>query len=304
MPAISVILPTYNRSQTLARAIQSVLHQTFADFELIVVDDASTDDTPALMKTINDPRLRYLQLEKNRGAAGARNAGIAQARAQWVAFQDSDDEWIPTKLAQQFAVARDAPAEVGLVLAGYFAQVGQRRVHVQPQSTLSGGNPIIDLLDGWPIITPTWLVRRGLLQELNGFDESWPCFEDWDLVFRIAGRCRVLAVSGPVLVKYGSGAQSVCADLQTLCSSLERIITQYAVHWAREPRRLARRLTHLGCMRFALGQRRAARVLLASAIRKNPWTPATHGLFWASLGGPRALRVAQRLWPRHAAMAP
>ena len=304
MPSISVILPTFNRERTLARAVQSVLQQTFADFELIVVDDASTDGTPALMERMADPRLRYLRLPKNRGAAGARNAGIAAATAEWIAFQDSDDEWLDSKLAQQFSVARDAPQEVGLVLAGYLAQTQDRQLHIRPDSTLSGGNPMLDLLDGWPIITPTWLVRRRLLRELHGFDESYRCFEDWDLVFRIAERCEVRAVAGPVLVKYSSGADSVCANPQTMYISLDRIVRSYARHWQDEPQRLSRRLTHLGCLRFKLGQRREGRALLASAIRKNPLAPATHGLFWASFGGARALRLAERLWPRYGGMVP
>lgn len=185
MPSVSVILPTHNREKVLERSIQSVLRQTFHDFELIVVDDASTDGTRELVAGIQDARLRLLSLEKNGGVARARNTGIAAASADWVAFQDSDDEWLPEKLAQQMALARSASASVGLILAGYQAASPAGPLAVTPVETLAGRDPIPDLLDGWPIITPTWLVRRRLLQELGGFDETFGCLEDWDLVLRL-----------------------------------------------------------------------------------------------------------------------
>jgi glycosyltransferase involved in cell wall biosynthesis len=303
MPAISVILPTHNRERTLARAIGSVLDQTFSDFELIVVDDASTDGSEEVVRAISDPRLRYLRLDRNRGAAGARNAGIAAAACDWIAFQDSDDEWLPNKLKQQFAVARAAPQEVGLILSGYLADTPRGRIHVIPRHTLAGRDPVPDLLDGWPIITPTWLVRRQLLQELSGFDESYPCFEDWDLVFRLSETCLLRAVPGPVLIKYSSGAASVCANPQHMYSALDRIVNKFGHHWVAYPQRLSLRLTHLGCLLFRLGRRADARAMFHRAFAKNPWTPATHGLLFASYLGARPLRLAQRLWPRYAGTA-
>ena len=100
---ISVIIPTYNRASLLPRALDSVLRQTWEDLEVIVVDDASRDDTPQVMAACTDPRVRYIRLEKNSGACVARNTGVAQARGEWIAFQDSDDLWLPEKLEKQMA---------------------------------------------------------------------------------------------------------------------------------------------------------------------------------------------------------
>ena len=101
MTQISVIIPTYNRVNLLNRAINSVLRQTFSDFEVIVVDDSSEDDTKAVVETLKDPRIRYICHDENRGAAAARNTGIRVSRGEHIAFLDSDDEWLSKKLELQ-----------------------------------------------------------------------------------------------------------------------------------------------------------------------------------------------------------
>ena len=109
---ISVILPTYNRRALTLRAIESVLKQTHADLECIVVDDASADDTAQHVRRIADPRVRYVRLEKNGGACAARNAGMALAKGAYIAFQDSDDVWRPDKLEKQLRLIESTGADV------------------------------------------------------------------------------------------------------------------------------------------------------------------------------------------------
>ena len=100
-PVVSVIIPTYNRAHLIGRAIRSVLDQTYQDWELIVVDDASTDDIPGIVKGFTDGRVKYIRHDENKGAAAARNTGIQAARGAYIAFLDSDDEWLPEKLERQ-----------------------------------------------------------------------------------------------------------------------------------------------------------------------------------------------------------
>ena len=98
-----------------SRAIQSVLDQTYEDFELIVVDDGSTDNTEEVVKNFGNDKIRYIRHEENKGAAAARNTGIRAARGEYIGFQDSDDEWLPVKLEKQIKVFETAPPEVGVV---------------------------------------------------------------------------------------------------------------------------------------------------------------------------------------------
>ena len=118
MPQVSVIIPTYNRAHLLSRAIKSVLNQTFQDFEIIIVDDASTDDTDKLVVSFHDSRVRYIQHEKNHGGGAVRNSAIKQAQGDYIAFLDSDDEWLPEKLEKQMKLFNGTSKKVGLVSAG------------------------------------------------------------------------------------------------------------------------------------------------------------------------------------------
>jgi glycosyltransferase involved in cell wall biosynthesis len=275
-----------------------VLAQDVADFELLVIDDASTDGTTALLASITDPRLRVLRLDRNGGAAAARNAGIASARSEWLAFQDSDDEWLPGKLSAQLRVATP---DVGLVLGGYEVDDQGLRLFVRPASTLDRGDAGPDMLAGWPIITPVWLVRRQLVAALDGFDLAYPVFEDWDLVFRISDACAVAAVEGPVLIKHGS-ADTLCANPKLVRESLALLLERHAQRWADHPWELARRLTHLGCLRYQDGQIDAARATFLRAARLRPLSPAPL-LLLASYAG-RGVTRLQRAFPHFAAMAP
>jgi len=102
-PTVSVIIPTYNRAHLVGRSIQSVINQTYQDFEIIVVDDGSTDNTEDIIKEFQkkDKRIKHIKHNKNKGGSAARNTGIRAARGEYIAFLDSDDEWMPTKLEKQ-----------------------------------------------------------------------------------------------------------------------------------------------------------------------------------------------------------
>ena len=114
-PKVTVILPVYNRSGSLEDSMRSVLNQSFRDLELIVVDDASTEDLRPIVAAVADPRVRYIRQARNGGASVARNAGLAAAKGEYIAFQDSDDLWLPGKLKAQMAMLQAAPADVGVV---------------------------------------------------------------------------------------------------------------------------------------------------------------------------------------------
>jgi glycosyltransferase involved in cell wall biosynthesis len=112
-PTVTVIIPNYNNAAVIRRAIDSVLAQSFSDFELLVVDDASTDESLAVIRTYDDPRLRLLVNEENVGVAGVWNRAVREARGEWVALLDSDDSWQPEKLSRQMAFLREHPGLAG-----------------------------------------------------------------------------------------------------------------------------------------------------------------------------------------------
>ena len=124
-PKVSVIVPTHNRADLIEYSIRSVLAQTYPDFELLVVDNGSTDSTRSVVDGIGDPRIRYIYQENSGGPAGPRNTGIRESRGEYVAFLDSDDLWVPTKLARQVEVLEKRPA-VGLVYGQFtrFSECG------------------------------------------------------------------------------------------------------------------------------------------------------------------------------------
>ena len=115
-PKVSVIIPTYNRASLLPRAVNSVLAQTYSDYEIIVVDDCSPDNTQDVIAAFSDPRIRSFRHVTNRRQSAAINTGIANARGEYIAFLDDDDEFTPTSLADRLAVFASSPTEVALVL--------------------------------------------------------------------------------------------------------------------------------------------------------------------------------------------
>jgi glycosyltransferase involved in cell wall biosynthesis len=199
-PTVTVILPTYNRADLLPRALESVLAQTFRDFELLVVDDGSTDSTAELVKKYSDSRIRLLSQPSNMGVSAARNRGLREARGELVAFIDSDDEWLSRKLEEQVSFFREAENDVGLVYCGSWTTGdpgGERRDVPRWEGELG---EILTLSN--PIhATSGVMVRRNVVKEVGFFDEEIPAIEDFDYWTRIARRYRVGSME-EVLVRY------------------------------------------------------------------------------------------------------
>ena len=119
MPRITVVIPTYRRPQLLSEAIRSVLNQTYQDFEIVVVDDNSGDDTEKVVRAFGEARVRYIAHETNKRCGAGKNTGIRNSESELIAFLDDDDEWLPPKLERQVAVLDRSPATTGLVYAGF-----------------------------------------------------------------------------------------------------------------------------------------------------------------------------------------
>lgn len=194
-PRVSVVLPVYNRPVPVRRAIESVLAQTYQDFEIVVIDDASTDNTVEAIHSIRDRRVRYIRHDINRGGSAARNTGIRAGTGELVAFLDSDDEWLPAKLERQVDLFRRQGDQLGLVYTGATRVLpGDRALNVLPRHR--GDLSRILLTDNVVGGTSTGMVRRSALEQIGGFDESLPAMQEMDLWLRIAERYRMDFVPG------------------------------------------------------------------------------------------------------------
>ena len=185
-PFFSVVIPTYNRSNLLYRAVASVLDQTFADFEIIVIDDHSTDDTSSVAESFSDPRVRFLINNRTRGACGARNVGILSAKGNWVAFLDDDDVWLPEKLKHQFELARNVNKTVGLICTDYGIYREKQDMPVIYKNRPSGWVKDKLLYGGIIGCLSSVCVRIEVLKRIGGFDERFPSCQDQDLYLRVA----------------------------------------------------------------------------------------------------------------------
>lgn len=185
-PLVSVILPTYNRAATLDRAITSVLAQSYTSFELLVIDDGSTDVTPSLVGAVKDDRVRYLRQDQNQGVAAARNRGLAAAKGRLIAFLDSDDAWMPEKLDRQVALMQASPGRVGLIYTGLAIQ--QPGGHTDTWRPEVRGNVLADILQRNVVHfgTSSTMIRAEAAEAVGGFDSAMPANEDHDYWARIA----------------------------------------------------------------------------------------------------------------------
>ncbi len=203
-PVVSVVIPTHNRSALLGRAVASVLTQSYEDIEAIVVDDASTDDTSDVVKSFDDPRVRYLRHEANKYASAARNTGSEAAIGRYIAYVDDDDEWLPHKLTKQVELIEKAPREVGMVYCwlDYLDVEGQIVAHLHPSLR---GRVFGQVLDKQRLgNSSTLLVRREVFDAVGGFDEALPRGNDGDFIRRVALRYSVDVIP-EVLVKVHIG---------------------------------------------------------------------------------------------------
>lgn len=219
-PTCSVILPTYNRAYVLWRAIQSVLEQTYGGFELIVVDDGSTDDTLRLIEEFRDPRIRVLSTE-NQGPSAARNAGLALAEGEFVAYLDSDNRWKPDFLGCMLAAAQ-AEEENVLWYCGADITFWERSEDGDwaiAERWREKREPY-DLDDAWQFEAPDtncMLHRRLVGEAVGGWDEDCRWLEDWDFFLRACLEFPGQVSWVPaVLVDYrqvhGTGADGICAE--------------------------------------------------------------------------------------------
>jgi glycosyltransferase involved in cell wall biosynthesis len=202
MPAVSVIIPTFNRSEFLRSAIATVLGQTFEDFELLVIDNGSTDNTRQVVTSIDDKRIKYLRIAVNDGVSPARNLGINNSDGKYVAFLDDDDEWLSRKLERQVSILENRPSKVGGVYTGCIVidrTTGRTVREIMPQKR---GDLFNDLcITNYVGTASTVLLSRECLNKVGLFDENLRYAEEYDLWIRVARQFHFECIQEP-LVRY------------------------------------------------------------------------------------------------------
>ena len=197
---ISVIIPTFNRRQTLDRAIDSILSQTYQPYEIIVVDDGSTDGTADWLSA-NYSSLQIIQ-QSNKGVSSARNAGINSARGDWIALLDSDDEWLPDKLEIQVKLLQNN-AELRFCHTNEIWIRNGVRINQMKKHQKYGGNIFKKCLDICRISPSSSLFHTSVIKDVGLFDESLDVCEDYDLWLRITAKYTVLFLDQPLIKKFG-----------------------------------------------------------------------------------------------------
>lgn len=290
MTTITAILPTYNRAHTLPRALASVFAQTRPPDEVIVVDDASTDDTAAVVAGF--PGARLLRLDRNGGASRARNAGVREATGSLLAFIDSDDVWVANKLETQLFYLQSNP-QVDLLCTGITVNERSGKVasHGFDFRAPAAGWTFAEL-QTYPFSTPTWLIRREAFIANGMFDESLANCEDLDFLARMLARHRIEMLRESLVVKYNQ-SDSINSDLKRTAESYAVLFERHRALWARTPAAMATTRLRLANMHVREGDMARVRAELLRALRLQPLRPRLWLLLLASIFGPRAYTRAR-----------
>lgn len=290
-PRVSVILPTYNRAASLRAACESVLSQSFRDLELLVVDDASSEDVASVIREIGDPRIRYIRRERNGGASAARNTGLAAARGELIAFQDSDDLWLPGKLARQVAQLDALPRAVGAVTGAKILYGADRARNYGPGKVAyapAAGrwlsleeDQVRRFLTENRISLQNALFRRDCFPEPLWFDPRAKANADWEFTIRLVQHTKVYEDVEPVVFSFISG-DSISRSRRKRIQGLLTILRKNRALFRAEPKALSANLLVLGRGLIRIGKPRAGRRFVLRAVALDPYSIL--GLSRAALG--------------------
>ncbi|MFH0988289.1 MAG: glycosyltransferase, partial [Parcubacteria group bacterium] len=267
----SVIIPTYNRVRLLPRAIASVLNQTNTDFELIIVDDGSTDGTRSVVADFQNPRIKYLTHATNKGYAAALNTGIAAATGEYIAFQDSDDEWRADKLENHWRVFHESGHEVGVVYSGFWRVSSRGRQFIPGRDVMKReGNLREALLAGNFIGAPASVVRRACFERVGLFDEQLARRQDWEFWLRLSGQYEFRYIDEPLL-RANDSPDSMSND-NRLAGAMQYLLEKHHDLFETRPAVYAKHCFEIASLLFREGQMARGRQWAWEALRRRPWT--------------------------------
>ncbi len=284
-PFFTVLIPTFNRAWLLPEAVKSVLAQSFEDYEIVIVNDRSTDNTEEVVRSFKDPRIRHVVNDRSKGLSGARNAGIFQSRGEWVAFLDDDDHWLPHKLEAVCALLQKEGPEVGLVYTGHATYDFDKKKEIEVIVPEKEGWMQKDLLyNNWIGTPSTVAVRADILKKIGGCDEDLPYYEDNDLYVRVSGLAKVRAVKEALTLVRVANSDRLSFRYEKRVAGYLRFMSKHKGLLDGSPR-LKHRIASLVFMYAWMGK------LPRAAAKALPWTLA--GVVFDM---PNFLRMWKAIW--------
>jgi len=279
-PFFTVVIPTFNRKELLKGAVRSVLDQTFKDFEVIIVDDHSTDGTGEVISLFNDSRIRYVVNDHTKGLSGARNTAMDRARGTWTAFLDDDDIWLPEKLERVYVKIREVDERTGLIYTGFS--------YFDPEKRRNGFSKRLPSKEGWVqkdllyknfIGTPSVVaVRTDVLRLGGGCDESISFFEDGDLYVCVSGLSKVAFIEEVLAYVRTSNRDRLSFKYDRRLLGYKRFLEKHRALIERSPRLRHRAASRIFVYAALQGE-------VAEAMKALPWTLAgiavdIHNMRW------------------------
>ncbi len=285
MARVSVIIPTYNRAGFLSFAIGSVLGQTFQDFEIIIVDDASTDNTEEVVGRFCDQRIRYYCRDLKGNTSTGRNRGIREAQSSYIAFLDDDDEWLPEKLEKQIALLDQSPPSVGGIYTGYIRILRSNGESLGITLPTKKGDLSSTLLSSNVLAGASGLLlRKECLLDVGLFDEDLPSFQDYDLWIRISKKFTFDYVD-EVLYRYHIHDNKIWNDPMVLSRGLDKMIHKHCTRDLAVRKNFSAQILLVGVMFCYQGHFEKGRKFYLKAIRLYPWEIRNYfNLFLSFLG--------------------
>ncbi len=270
MTKVSVIIPTCNRPDLINGAVESVLAQTYQDFEIIVVDDGIKQRAKEIIDSINDKRIRYIQHEKNKGGAAARNTGIKNAKGKYIAFLDDDDEWKSNKLEVQMSEFEKTGDDVGFC----FSAVTQKRDEGEYSSTVRDGTVEYyeeSLRNFKGILTSSLIIKKQVFDRVGFFDENFPSHQEAELIIRISKYYKGLGINKSLVIMTVFGDhESVGKSLPNKINGRKKIIKKYLVEFKKRPKVLATHYFQLGIFCRDNKEYFLAKNFFLKSIKNNP----------------------------------
>lgn len=284
---VSVILPTYNRSSLLPASCESVLTQSYKSLELIVVDDGSTEDVRSVVEALADPRLVYVRRDQNGGASAARNTGLAYARGDFIAFQDSDDLWLPKKLARQIELFDMLPEKVGAVFGSKILygrdahyRYGSGRVTCMPppegRLRLDEDQARRFLMENRISLQNALFQRDCLGGTMEWFDTCAKANADWEFTARLGQVAKIYEDPEPVVVAFIS-KDSISKRPSKKILGLLRILSKNRSAFERYPKIKAQLMVKISTELAALGKSKLSLRFMLAAARRNPFSVFSAG---------------------------